>query len=369
MMIEKIVIRPNKYRQFGFSKQSNFYLITEANLVDVFVIEAGNFFQKYQILAHTGNDLGEVLKLTEEPANILVICPEHFIASVEPYQLGRRKLAIMAANSTPTSLSTINHFIKVMEATNPKEQRAFANHFFDSIEQAEYLKIIDTKYETEATFVHFNDKYEWYEQGGPLEWGQQQIVPSGELSVLPLSHGTFSAECRLQIDGKVVFRGQPILHSGKQLCLRDEQARIYSQLSPLENYPVIATIKNGLITNLETSDEAAKPAQAMLEKLFADDPHYQYIWEVGFGINTALDLWQGNTAMNEVYGGNNGVLHWGFGLTPFTQYHLDIICPDSIVMTDTRKLLIGGKGKSEQLQTKRKQNKIHKPTHACPCIV
>jgi hypothetical protein len=369
-MIDKIVVRPHKYRQFGFSKSQNFYLITEANLIDRFLIEPSAAYEKHQILAYNGESLAEVLNYTEEPANILVICPEHFITS-ELEKIGRRKLAIMATNSTPTSLLAIKHFLSVMEETNPREQRKMANFFFNTIENAEYLKIINTQYETQANFLHLNDGYEWYEQGGPLAWGQQQIVPSGELSVLPIRHGNFGADNRLQIYGTIVLQGYPILHSGKQLRSREEQAYIYSQLSVLADHPIIATIRDGLITNLETDDEAAKPAQEMLEQLFMIDPHYQFIWEVGFGINTALDLLPGNNAMNEVYGGTNGVLHWGFGLTPFTQFHLDIICPDSIVLTDTDEVLIG-LFKSTQQYTKDKQGKIsggiQKLAPVCPCV-
>jgi hypothetical protein len=345
-MLDKIVIRPHKYRQFGLSENQNFYLITEASLVDKFVIEADDSYERCEVIVHAGDDFSAVLGLTLEPANVLVICPEHFIASVEPHQVGHRKLAIMATNSTETSLSAIKHFLRVIEQSNPCEQRDFANFFFDTMERVEYLKIIDTKHGTAAKFLHLNDDYEWYEQGGLLEWGQQQIVPSGELSVLPIFHGNFSSEHRFQIDGQLVFRGYPIVHSGKGFCARDEQTRIYEGLSVLENYPVIATIKNGLIISLEALDSAAEPAKAMLEELFAVDPHYQFVWEVGFGINTALNLWRGNNAMNEVYGGDNGVLHWGFGLTPFTRYHLDIICPDSVVLGNTGEILIGGERKS-----------------------
>ena len=48
--------------------------------------------------------------------------------------------------------------------------------------------------------------------------------------------------------------------------------------------------------------------------------------------------------MNEVYGGEHGCLHWGLGLTPFTQYHLDIISPDTTVYTENGEVILGDKG-------------------------
>lgn len=58
----------------------------------------------------------------------------------------------------------------------------------------------------------------------------------------------------------------------------------------------------------------------------------------------------GNHAMNEVYGGTKGCLHWGIGLTPFTQYHLDIISPGTTVSNDRGDPLIGAVGKVAPLR-------------------
>ena len=49
-MTKKIVISPQKYRQFDISEPSNFYLITEANLINAFIIEEGNYFKKNEII-------------------------------------------------------------------------------------------------------------------------------------------------------------------------------------------------------------------------------------------------------------------------------------------------------------------------------
>ena len=48
--------------------------------------------------------------------------------------------------------------------------------------------------------------------------------------------------------------------------------------------------------------------------------------------------------MNEVYGGTEGCLHWGLGLTPYTQYHLDIISPGTTVYTDAGEVVLGVPG-------------------------
>ncbi len=44
------------------------------------------------------------------------------------------------------------------------------------------------------------------------------------------------------------------------------------------------------------------------------------------------------------YGATDGCLHWGLGLTPYTQYHLDIISPDTTVYTDSGNIVLGIEG-------------------------
>jgi len=92
----------------------------------------------------------------------------------------------------------------------------------------------------------------------------------------------------------------------------------------------------------------------MLEHMFAVDSRYRIVWEIGHALNVSLDILPGNHAMNEVYGGVEGCLHWGLGLTPFTQYHLDIISPyTSVIGGATGDVLLGTPGKApvERLAT------------------
>jgi len=50
----------------------------------------------------------------------------------------------------------------------------------------------------------------------------------------------------------------------------------------------------------------------------------------------------GTAAMNETFGGTDGVLYLDLGPTHCTRYHLSIICPRTRVVTDTGDVLIGG---------------------------
>jgi hypothetical protein len=245
----------------------------------------------------------------------------------------------MACNSTPTSLAAIHHFLGVIERTDPERQQRFAERFFYRAERAGCLEIRDDRYHTRLVFSHLAADYEWNQQAGPLDWGDQQIAPSGEISVLPVFIQEFAADLRLALEGEISLCGHAILHAGTPSFLREDQARIHAQLETLRHHALIASVARGEVTSLRATHRSAAPAARMLEALFAVDSRYRIVWEIGFAINFWLELLPGNFAMNEVYGGTHGALHWGFGLTPFTQYHLDVICPGTRVYAGGELLL------------------------------
>jgi hypothetical protein len=67
-----------------------------------------------------------------------------------------------------------------------------------------------------------------------------------------------------------------------------------------------------------------------------------------------------NRTPNEVYGHKNGCIHWGLGLTPRTQYHLDIICPNTIVVNEKGTVIVGGEPQLPSMK--------RKTAAGCPCI-
>jgi hypothetical protein len=326
-MSKRIVIHPHKYQQLGSTQDVHFCLVTNSSISSVFSIEDNGEYASKQVFTYDNyHDFDSLLdEHIPERAHILVISPECIFSSPNPSKLGQsRKLIALACNSTPTSLEDIEHFLSVIENTDSHGQQSFAARFFNVIESCEYLNIVDETQGTSATFEHLNEDYEWFEQAGLLEWGQQQLVPSGEISVLPLFHGNYSADKRLVINGEISFKGMPILHSGKPSFLREDQQRIYSNLVHIKDHAIVAQVQNGFITDLHSTHPTTDPVVEMLEAMFEIDSRYRIIWEIGFGINFQLEMLSKNSGMNEVYGGGHGVIHWGLGLTPWTQYHLDI---------------------------------------------
>lgn len=343
--MQTIAIHPNRFRQFGDRDGCTFCFVTNPDIVDRFRIESeGATYSEYLVVTYEKEgSFPEVLaESIPENSHVLVSSPNVFFRSPEPETLGtRRKLIGMACNSTPTSLEAVAHFLGVIERTDPHQQLAFAERFFELGQASEVMEFIDDNYGTRATFEHLDDGYEWNQQAGPIDWGDQQIAPAGEISVLPADIWEFDYRLRLRINGEIAFRGLPITHNGEPSFLREDQARIFDKLSLIRDHAIIATVENGAIVALRATHEKVEPAVSMLQAMFDVDSRFRVIWELGFAINTNLDLLWGNYAMNEVYGGTNGCIHFGLGLTPYTQYHVDVISPGTVVVGRGGEILLG----------------------------
>lgn len=349
-MSESVRIDPSRLSQFGDAAGSTFCLVTNPGLEQVFEISTDGAYDDYRtVVLGPADDFDELLtKQVPEPAHVLVISPEHFFQSPDDSVLGpRRKLIAMACNSTPTALPVIRHFLAVMERTSAADQETFSDDFFDKAEQAEHLEYRDEANGTTATLDHLKEGLVWNQQAGRLDWGEQQIVPSGEISVLPIEITDFHEDLRLPLEGEVVLRGYPILHNGTPSFSRADQARVHESLWTMRTGGVRCTVEDGRITATRAVDPAAQPAVDTLEHMFAVDSRYRIVWEIGHALNVSHHILPGNHAMNEVYGGDEGCLHWGLGLTPFTQYHLDVISPGtSVVGGSTGAVLIGTPGRT-----------------------
>lgn len=331
-MVE-ITIRPHRLRQFGSGAGSTFCLVVNSDLLPhLQVDESGDYDEYRTVTFDPGDEFENVLaERIPQRSHVLVISPGCFFESPPPHLVGERKLMAMACNSTPTDLETIAHFMKVMEDTDPAQQEAFAERFFALAEASDHLEYVNEQTGTVMRFDHFSEDYEWNQQAGYVDWGEQQIVPAGEISVLPIQILNFDAKLSLALNGELTIHGYPILHNGRPSFTREDQARLHVDLAPMQEHPIVAKVTDGSITELVGTTPGARSAVEMLEAMFRVDSRYRLVWEIGHACNAALVIRDGNHAMNEVYGGPYGAVHWGLGLTPYTQFHLDIICPGTVL--------------------------------------
>ncbi|BAZ33998.1 hypothetical protein NIES4074_65120 (plasmid) [Cylindrospermum sp. NIES-4074] len=369
--MKKITIYPSYFKQFGDAEGSTFYLVTNSSLLDVFLIEDDKKYKNFKVIVYDSDvSFIELLsKEIQEPAHILVIAPECLFESVHPNDLGpRRKLLIFACNSAPTSLEAIEHFLRCGEKTDPEEQEKVADRFFTQCESTHLLKLIDEEYQTVAEFLHLNEFYGWHEQLGVLEWGGQQIFPSGEIAcfLVPLKGINKLPDIQFYLNGEIALRGYPVVHSGPPSFLREDQERIYQKLATFKDYPVIIKIEDGIVVDIKATHQSAKSALKMLEAMFMVDSRFRQIFEIGFAINRHVEIFPRNSAMNEVYGGEEGCVHFGFGMLPYTQYHLDLICPNIKVLNKDNEVIFGSNKKRDESKETKKIIR-HRVSH-CPCL-
>ena len=130
--MRRLFVRPTHYRQFGLADGCTFCLVTNALMLDQFEIEpAGGYSRSIVVPFDDGDSFEDLLdRVIPEPAHVLIVSPDAFFTSPAPERIGRRKLAVMACNSTPTSVDAIAHFLEIIERTDPEDQRRVADHFF-----------------------------------------------------------------------------------------------------------------------------------------------------------------------------------------------------------------------------------------------
>jgi hypothetical protein len=342
-MTAPLAVRPARYRQFADSRRP-FFLITDAELVDAFVIDG----EGEVVAIDPDRGLGATLTgRTADDADVLVAAPGSFLGPLSPGELGSRRVMTLPCGSTPVTLDHLRAALPVLEETDVGTQDQRAAAFFAAVEDCTDMTITDQERSTAGVFPVLADYGEWHQQAGPLSPGEQQIAPSGELSVLAGGIDTFDPDVTLPLSGEVTLRGPVIVHAGYDASLIDEQDDLYRRLAPLYRAPVILGVHNGVIASCRPGDDSASAAgtAAEMERLLESDAGYRTVWEIGFGINSELGLLPGNCGLNEVFGGRYGTLHVGLGLTPGTRFALTFLCPDSTVTTDAGQRIAGKPGR------------------------
>jgi hypothetical protein len=85
----------------------------------------------------------------------------------------------------------------------------------------------------------------------------------------------------------------------------------------------VLCIQDGVITAIE--GKSTDPGRRALAQLLEMDSRYSKVHEIGIGINRSRRFRRSDNFMpNEMRRG----LHIGLGLTPYTDFHIDIACSD-----------------------------------------
>jgi hypothetical protein len=338
-MSPPLVVRPDRYRQFGTGNRP-FYLVTDTSLVDAFTMAGQGTVLGADPAAGVAGMLAD---RTEPTADVLIAAPGSFLGPLDTAALAERRIVALPCGSTPVTLEQIAAVLPVMEQTDPAAQAARAAEFFESVEGCQSITITDRARGTTSALRPHDGDGEWHQQAGPVDDGELQIAPAGELSVLAGGISAFDADSAMALSGDLTLRGPVIVHAGYDPGLAAEQERCYRSLAGVYHGPVVLGTDSGVVVDCRPGDGSAGARQAAtaLRDLLDSDQNYRTVWEIGFGINTELGILPGNCGFNEVFGGQHGVLHIGLGLTPATRFALTFLCPDSSVTTNQGRRLAG----------------------------
>lgn len=322
---------------------TSFSLITNEKLASLVNFKGTEDYKSVEtrILSEEESLSDLIQKEIPEYSHILVITPDRFLVSPNSKELGSRKMAVLPCGSSKLDLQAIQHFMKIIEQTNIDEQIEFADTFFEKVERADQLKIANSQYNCEAIFEHHDDAVIWNEQLGYLEWGDQSIIPAGEISATSGSIMDFDETERLKLTGEIVVDGISIIHSGSSIFDSANQLRLFSELSEARNHPVIIEFDSGEISDIKPSSRKGAFVADSYQALIDSNHLYKILTEIGFGINLQHDVLWDNYGPNEVFGGSNGIFHFGVGLTPYTQFAPIFLCNGSTIIGADNDLILG----------------------------
>jgi hypothetical protein len=363
-----INIETDRISAFGDTDpESAFVLVTNQRLVDEFTLTSQGKYSRTLIVPYDGEEPFSSLFGAEIPprSHILTILPDCLMQSIPRELLADYKILIMACRSGQIGLDGIAHFLKCGYSSDLQQQLDKAEEFFNKGQESQSLVLLNDSTGSSCSFAHLSDEYEWHEQTGLLNWGDQQVYPAGEIAcfAVPLYIEDLDQGALVGLNGTMTLSGQPIVQSGPPSFLLKDQLRIYTDLATVKSAPLILDIRDGTVVDHHATGPESLPAERMLSSLFAVDSRYRNVYEIGFSINEQLELWDGNAAMNEVWGHGGGNIHMGLGMLPHTQYHIDVFCVGTRVENEKGEHLFGRRVEATTASGLRRVKSA-----GCPCL-
>lgn len=241
----------------------------------------------------------------------------------EREQLRNTKLGAISLLSDSGGTASLPLILDIVLRTDYSEQREIEQRLLSLLSGAENIRLRTPVRGTDAVLRHRSTRH-WFSLHGPLGWGDQTVLPTGELSVLTDPSGEFT-EARFPLDGEIVLSGLPIVHRSAQEVPLAECEALFNSLASIWRHPIVARVENGVITDLGRGVSGENAALDAFRRLFAADERYRKIHEIGLGTNPVCrPLRQSNFFANERFPG----VHFGLGLGGYTSFHIDLVCTE-----------------------------------------
>lgn len=337
------IISPDKITQLPEKVDRDFYFIIPPAFDGLVFIEKSKFYNSTTLsICRNHEEFYEFMDHVSPSAHVIYlpnIDHSGFFKFKKEDLKPKQSIIVFNLTRFPQDWLVIKKFLPVMENTDIDSQIKSAEYFFECINKEPKLYFQDLNYNTIATF-EIDDRCQFNELYGYVTDQQiETVTPSGEIAIT--SDEPFNIVPKpLPLNGKLCLHSYPlILLGGIEPFVRErDQQRLYNHLTSLVSDPIIATFKNGIITNLvPANNNADHTALRALSSLIEVDDRYAILTEIGIGLNTQCPLELSNCGLMEVYGKNNYCVHYGFG-NHNTGYHIDLISPNTRIIINGKTL-------------------------------
>ncbi len=240
------------------------------------------------------------------------------------------KLGAISYFSSGFNAVSLRHYLRIITGTDYVSELAIERRMLSMLEDASALVLRTPALETSCVFEHQETEH-WFSLHGPLRFGDQTVLPTGEMSTLADGSGEYDPSSRLPLNGEVVFKGSPIIHRGDRGVSVEHTADTFARLAPMQDLPVVAHIRNGYIHEFSAPVPESKRLRDTFRALVDAEPRYRKVHEFGFGTHPGCaDRLRSNFHPNERWPG----IHLGLGLGGYTPFHIDLALTEVDVLLD-----------------------------------
>jgi hypothetical protein len=245
---------------------------------------------------------------------------EHY----HPDELGGAKLGAISYFSDSFRVQSLRRLLRIVERTDYVLQQRLEEQILSMLGAGRRIIYDSPTYGATATFDYTGVDH-WFSLHGPLGFGDQSVLPTGQFAALTDPSGEFSFDSPFLIDGQLVVHGAPLVHRGARSTSAAQLSRMYRAVDKMRRYAVILHVRAGLIYDMSSPNSGANPMLDAFARILASDARYRKIHEIGLGTNSACrPLARGNFFPNYRF----PAINIGLGLGGHTPFHLDLMCSE-----------------------------------------
>lgn len=343
---------------FGPAEGVHFLALLSPETAGCFRLARGRGYASASVVPTAAGEIPALVAAIEDRAHVFCVTTDAPFRSPTWDRVAEVKLGVLPLFSTGFSWRKLREALRLIYAIDYEAQYRASQTLLDALAGAARIVFASEAHGTRAVLELDDPAREifFFNQSGPLHWGRQSVLPGGEVSLLTNLHGQFSGTAKFALNGELPLVGFPVLHRGQCPCRISRaghpcpdaaeqagcatgepryvpdwrQEQVFRSLLGMEKSGAIAVVEQGVIREIRQAGPDDSFPRA-LRRFCEQDAHYWKIHELGFGLNASRRFFlRENFLPNEMRAG----VHIGLGLTPYTDFHLDLVCPSIAIFAE-----------------------------------